>query len=528
MSDSRAATLISITALARSGAVDLAWKLFDQAGLGAVEDDPAVLALRGRLLKDRTLAAQGAERRRAAKAAAECYAASAGLRPAAYPLINAAALSLIAGEAGESARLAAAALDQIETDGGAGDTPYYLGATRAEALLLLGDEEKARDALRAAIALAPEAWEDHASTLRQFAFILAEQGRDAAWLDALRPPRSLHFAGQMRIGEAGEAAAIDSALDAENVGFGYGSLAAGADILLAERLLARDAELHLVLPAPRAQFAAWSVDPFGPEWRARFEAVLGQAASVREVPGIAGDAYPLAIELADEIAMGLAAMHARTLQSEALQVLVGAVRRGLPAGHNSARVSEIWRAGKRRQHLIASGAPPAGGGAAPEAGEGYRLAAIVAVSLAEPLGGTSGEEIAARMARLPGFGAPIAAPGWRSDGVVLAYSTPSEAAAAARAVVHAVGQSGPLRIGAHYAVVSAAADPWRAGAAVLVGMAAGLAEQILSAAPTGAVYASENFAASLAATGGDAAMQFIGDLAQAAVPLYALGWPGST
>ncbi|MBL7439274.1 adenylate cyclase, partial [Escherichia coli] len=89
------------------------------------------------------------------------------------------------------------------------------------------------------------------STLRQFATILAELGLDADWLDAYRPPRTLHYAGQMRIrNDATQSAGIDAVLAAENIGFGYGALAAGADMLIAERLLARDAELHVTLPSP--------------------------------------------------------------------------------------------------------------------------------------------------------------------------------------------------------------------------------------------------------------------------------------
>src|SRR5436189_74841 len=74
------------------------------------------------------------------------------------------------------------------------ETPYYRAATEAEALLLLGRREDARDALAAAVAAAPQAWEDHGSTLRQFVAIEAALGGDPAWLDLLRPPVSLAWA----------------------------------------------------------------------------------------------------------------------------------------------------------------------------------------------------------------------------------------------------------------------------------------------------------------------------------------------
>jgi hypothetical protein len=80
---------------------------------------------------------------------------------------------------------------------------------------------------------------------------------------------------------------------------------------------------------------------------------------------------------------------------------------------------------------------------------------------------------------------------------------------------------------AHYAVVTAVPDPGRSGAAVLLGSEAGLAERILDATPLSATYASESFAAALAATGGTMPeAQFVGDLAEglhgAAIPLFAL------
>ena len=50
-------SLLSIVAHARSGALDHAWRLFRDAGLEGVGDDAAVLSVRGRLFKDRALAA---------------------------------------------------------------------------------------------------------------------------------------------------------------------------------------------------------------------------------------------------------------------------------------------------------------------------------------------------------------------------------------------------------------------------------------------------------------------------------------
>jgi len=173
-------------------------------------------------------------------------------------LINAATLSLLSGDRGRAEEIAREVLDRIAREPDEPETPYYRAATEAEALLLLGRRDEARAMLEAAVAAAPRAWEDHASTLRQFLIIQDVLGGDRAWLDLLRPPRSLHFAGD---------GAAEAAADPD-IGFGFGALAAGDELAAAEALLARGAELHVVLPSDPVSFAAAFVDPEGKESRA--------------------------------------------------------------------------------------------------------------------------------------------------------------------------------------------------------------------------------------------------------------------
>src|SRR3954463_8719052 len=93
-----AAPLSTIIALARAGALDHAWYQFTAAGYDVRGDDPAALTVKGRLLKDRALRAQGEERRRFYLQSAEAYRRAAALQPGTYPLINAATLSLLSGD----------------------------------------------------------------------------------------------------------------------------------------------------------------------------------------------------------------------------------------------------------------------------------------------------------------------------------------------------------------------------------------------------------------------------------------------
>lgn len=522
------ANLLAITAFARAGARAHAWSLFRAAGLESVADDAAVLSLKGRLLKDDALALSGAARRAGARAAADAYAAAARLQPATYPLINAATLALIGGEPGRAAGLAREVLALLDEQGEAADTPYWRGATRAEALLLAGEAAAARQALAGAVAIQPRAWEDHASTLRQFGAILAEQGEDAGWLDALRPPRSLHFAGRMRLGGDPDALAarIDAVLDAENVGFGHGALAAGADLLVAERLLARGAELHVVLPGGRDAFLARSVVGFDRDGAARFNAALAAAASVREVASSAPGAVGPARELADLVAMGGAAMRAAMLQTEAVQLIVGGDAGGEPSGASGRRAEALWSDGARRSHVLAVEAPVSSDAPAEPTGA-LRLAAMVAVALGRS-GGTADAAIAARLPAiaeaLAGAGlTPAASAAWTADGVVLAFDASEDGARAARTLRNALAPSGAVRIAAHFGLAIAALDPF-AGATLLFGEVRALVLDILAATPPGAICVSGDFAAALAVGDARAApAAFIGELpGNGAMPLHAL------
>lgn len=319
-----------ILRLARSGSPERAWALLAQHGLLDSETDPKALTLQARLIKDRAKrAGVGAEQARLFDQSAQLYATAARLTWSSYPLINAASLSLFAGKPAQAQRFAEDVLDLIAADPDEGETPYWREATRAEALLLLDQEVEARAALRKAIARQPHAWEDHAATIGQFALILAEKGWDAGWLDAHRPPPSVHFSGIA--GLASDTTDVEQALAryiaSERPGFAYGALAAGADLLFAEAFIAwRDAEcpaaeLHVVLPYPVDQFRKVSVAAFGDHWSPRFDAALAQASSTM-VYGLDDPTLPLAVEYADRVAMGRALRNAALLASRACAVTV--------------------------------------------------------------------------------------------------------------------------------------------------------------------------------------------------------------
>ncbi len=344
-----------ITALARAGALARAEALFAEAGYAAALDDPAALAVKGRLGKDRALLATGAERVRLLREAAADYAAADAIAPAPYLLINVATLATVAGDAARGESIAAIVLERL-AKGGIAETPYWLAATRAEARLLRGSVSGAREALAEAIACDPDGWADHASTLRQLRLILEAQGLNADWLDPFRPPRSFHYAGHLGVAADQSAtlrAEIDTVLAEERAGFGFGALAAGADIVVAEAILARGGELHVVLPTDRNAFIAQSVAPFGEDWCARFAACIEAASSVQEATRIAGAYEPRATALGADMAMGAALINARALESSAFQLLILDHGQGeYGSGVATARDGAIWSEAGRPQRLV--------------------------------------------------------------------------------------------------------------------------------------------------------------------------------
>jgi adenylate cyclase len=122
--------------------------------------------------------------------------------------------------------------------------------------------------------------------------------------------------------EAALAARVAAELDRLGVSTGFGPLACGADILVAEALLARGAELNVVLPFAEDDFIAESVLCGGEAWLPRYRACRAAAATVHfATPGAyVGDDNQFAYNT--RLAMGLAALRADALDAEAVQLAV--------------------------------------------------------------------------------------------------------------------------------------------------------------------------------------------------------------
>lgn len=506
--------------LARAGALDFARSEYVRLGL-AQETDADTVALGARLLKDVALSNRGARRVAFAKASRRRYEALCERSGGTYGAINAATMTLVAGDRAGAADRARSVLAMETPPGLTGEAAYYEAASLAEARFLIGDLDGARQTLAQALTLAPRAYAAHASTLRQLEMLCRETGSDAAWLAPFRPPVCAHFTGHiLDVADTGLRARIDEALRTQRVGFGYGGLAAGADIVFAEALLDAGAELHVVLPVSRASFVEVSVAPFGPDWVDRFEHCLARATSIRYASqdSYLGDEQVFAY--ASQFAMGCAVLRAQTLSTQAVQLAVwdGQDAPG-PAGVSSDLA--YWARGGRRSTVIPVDRPaPRPPRLIPPVEAGARAMKAMLFADVQGFGALRDHQIPAFIEGVMGRIAEVvegleATPRhvetW-GDGLFLVFEQPIDAALAALAMLEAhraldmrslgLPRGLGLRIGGHYGPVHLRTNPLTKAPAV-IGAHVVVAARIEPDVAPGSAYVSEALAGALATFHGD-------------------------
>jgi class 3 adenylate cyclase len=338
----------AVLALARTGSTGEAARRFTDYGLGGVDDED-VAALEARIAKDQAIAA-GSGFTRAAELYETIFARTGGY----YPAVNAATLRRLDGE---SERAAALARDARAALRRSGDDSYYAVATEAEVALILREADVAVDALERAAALCASDYSALATTRRQLRLLVAATGDPEHLLEPLSGPRVLHFCGH-RIGPrfpAGDQAAVSAeiAREVERLapGFGYGALANGADILCAEELLRRGAEIHVVLPLAREEFVRASVADGGDGWVRRFEACMDAATSISYATDDAYRGEDALFRYGSELAMGRALLRAGWIDAPAAQL---AVWDGEPTDRGAGTAVDVgaWQATGRATTVV--------------------------------------------------------------------------------------------------------------------------------------------------------------------------------
>jgi class 3 adenylate cyclase len=221
----------------------------------------------------------------------------------------------------------------------------------------------ARTSLRNAARYVKTNFDAAATTRKQLLLVCRATGISTNILDILPVPTVLHYygSGPFGLGQHSHARRgaqdlihrITEYLTQNNVGYAYGCLAAGGDILCAEACLRANVELHVVLPFDKDEFVQSMVGVDGPSWIHRFDDCLRSAQSVTFATT---DAYRGDHELltyAFRLTMGVAILRATHLATKALHLRLktAARERNNPAYTTALN---MWIAQGHKVHSLAA------------------------------------------------------------------------------------------------------------------------------------------------------------------------------
>ena len=346
--------------VARSGATQQARKLYETYDIGARPGDLDARTLDARILKDRALKTNGPNRTRRLWEAARRYHDVFEQLPASYPAVNAATLYFLGNMDEEARSVARLALDACSKETPKGDWgAYFHAATQAEAHLLLDDTEQAQQHLAISGGIDAVDYATRTTTRKQLKLICEAKGIGGEILDAIQVPGVLYFAGHIIAapGESGRFPAeqeghvreeIERYFDEHDIGVVFGSLASGADILIAEACIRRGIDVHAVLPFSKADFVSQSVERSGEDWLARFERCFAHCERA-ETQGKGSIQYATdGSYLGDEslfmyaarFAMGLAMLRARNLDTDLRMLAVYDGKGGTGVGTDGS--IDVW------------------------------------------------------------------------------------------------------------------------------------------------------------------------------------------
>lgn len=313
-------------AMARLGDPHAAMRLYERNRVEEIGTEDAV-ALKGRLLKDLAVRSAGSNQVMLFRQSSEAYRRAYSLSDGYFSGINAATTSFLAGDELDARDLAATIGRRPDV---ADPHDYFAAASAAEAKLVCGEVEDAT-ALYAKARRRPDASPGMvASTARQVALIASKlsttDSQRKALLESIRPTPVIHYCGHMFAAgwreEQAIAEKIRSILTESDVLVGYGQLACGADILVAEALLERGGELHVVLPFAEEDFIKSSVAVGGHEWIGRYERARSAASSVTFATEMRWVNDDQQFSYCAKLVMGLAQLRASVMQADTFQLAI--------------------------------------------------------------------------------------------------------------------------------------------------------------------------------------------------------------
>lgn len=303
---------LRVLTLANVGSTEQALRQY--AGLAPPEEERDLrwMTLFGRLRKDLALRQRHGNRRHFLDAA-KAYLLAWQRYGGAYAAVNAATLFVLAQGREDGRRMAVQALAAVAAEPADGEEldRYFRAVTRAEARLILGDTDGARQDLESADALLRNDPRRRGTTLRQLRRLCAALGIDAGVLAALRVPPMVLL---RRRGDADPLHAADvttielPAVPADATLFL--GLCDPYDLRLCERLQASGHRVHVATPY-RPERLMEAVRPrLGASWAERLERCVASAVEVYSGRGFLPEELPWAARHVTERLLGLSLLGA--------------------------------------------------------------------------------------------------------------------------------------------------------------------------------------------------------------------------
>jgi class 3 adenylate cyclase len=346
-------------ALSRLGSIREAQKILRDLLAVRADDDKSLSAL-GRTYKD-LAKFPGAARQKFLERARAYYLQAYAVNGEYYPAINACTLSLWLNDRVAARRLAAEVKDLCLQSLAANPDDYWALASIAEAELVLSADagEITRKAFEyyekySQLMHQKRGWGDLSSTSEQAKRICESLDWDFSPLKKIfRVPEVIIFSGHMvdapgrRVprfpGQYVEAVAeqIRLTLDSAGAQIGISSAACGSDLLFIEAMLARDADIQVVLPWRKEEFKQTSVLVGGDEWARRFDRALEEATSVTYLSQQGAPSGNLGYVYCNDCMNGMALFRSEKLGSDVRPLAVWDGRRGDGLGGTSSFM-DFW------------------------------------------------------------------------------------------------------------------------------------------------------------------------------------------
>lgn len=353
-------------ALARCRSTQTAADMINQLLEDLPESDPItcdVFSLAGRLAKDRwEMTSDPTEKTRMAWESTANYKRAYKLSNDYYPGINAATMSIIAGDDAFGKELAAKIKKQcLEEISNKGTNDYWLTATLGEACLLLNQQNEAADWYQQATDSIKHDYGNLAAIRRQVKILNDIIPVDDAIAKILKIPNVVVFTGHMIDApdckesrfppemEIPVKQAISDAIERIGADFGYCSAACGADILFIEAMLSRGAEMHVILPFRKEDFMTTSVAFAGEEWCHRFNDVIERVEHVHYATeeGYLND--DSLFEYCASLMSGMSILRANLLETEPVLLAVMKSGSDFKIGGTLANVSNWEKCGHKAE-----------------------------------------------------------------------------------------------------------------------------------------------------------------------------------